>query len=219
MEHLVDLATHFIDRAGYGALFVLMTLGNIGIPVGTEVVMPIAGAFVAKGHLSSVWLVGLVGTLGEVVGAGILYTIGFFGGRPFVARWGKYVGLSMKKLDVAHGFYERYAHKLDTFHAFYERYGKKTVFICRFIPIIRGIASLPAGISQMQKRYFFTYTAAGSAIFCFGLALLGQSLGSQIHDVLPMIRYIGYAILGLAVVAVIGYFVYRRSVRARSGAA
>ena len=175
MEHLVDLATHFIDRAGYGALFVLMTLGNIGIPVGTEVVMPIAGAFVAKGHLSSVWLVGLVGTLGEVVGAGILYTIGFFGGRPFVARWGKYVGLSMKKLDVAHGFYERY--------------GKKTVFICRFIPIIRGIASLPAGISQMQKRYFFTYTAAG------------------------------YAILGLAVVAVIGYFVYRRSVRARSGAA
>lgn len=205
MEHLVDLATHFIDRAGYGALFVLMTLGNIGIPVGTEVVMPIAGAFVAKGHLSSVWLVGLVGTLGEVVGAGILYTIGFFGGRPFVARWGKYVGLSMKKLDVAHGFYERY--------------GKKTVFICRFIPIIRGIASLPAGISQMQKRYFFTYTAAGSAIFCFGLALLGQSLGSQIHDVLPMIRYIGYAILGLAVVAVIGYFVYRRSVRARSGAA
>jgi membrane protein DedA with SNARE-associated domain len=205
VEHLVDLATHFIDRAGYGALFVLMTLGNIGIPVGTEVVMPIAGAFVAKGHLSSVWLVGLVGTLGEVVGAGILYTIGFFGGRPFVARWGKYVGLSMKKLDVAHGFYERY--------------GKKTVFICRFIPIIRGIASLPAGISQMQKRYFFTYTAAGSAIFCFGLALLGQSLGSQIHDVLPMIRYIGYAILGLAVVAVIGYFVYRRSVRARSGAA
>ncbi len=182
-----------------------MTLGNIGIPVGTEVVMPVAGAFVAKGHLSSVWLVGLVGTLGEVVGAGILYTIGFFGGRPFVARWGKYVGLSMKKLDVAHGFYERY--------------GKKTVFICRFIPVIRGIASLPAGISQMQKRYFFTYYGRGIRDLLFGLALLGQCAREPIHDVLPLIRYIGYAILGLAVVAVIGYFVYRRSVRARSGAA
>ncbi len=68
-------------------------------------------------------------------------------------------------------------HKLDVAHGFYERYGNETVFICRFIPFIRGIASLPAGISQMQKRYFFTYTALGSAIFCFGLALLGQPLG------------------------------------------
>lgn len=205
MEHLLQIVTQFIDRFGYGALFVAMAAGNIGIPVGTEAVMPIAGALAQKGHLSSVWLVGLVGTLGEVVGAGILYTIGFFGGRPFVARWGKYVGLSLHKLDIAHGFYERY--------------GKKTVFICRFIPIIRGIASLPAGISQMQKRYFFTYTAAGSAIFCFGLALLGHSLGSQIHDVLPVIKAVGYGILGIVVVAAGVYaFMYYRSARAhRSG--
>jgi membrane protein DedA with SNARE-associated domain len=206
VEHLVTLVTQFIDRAGYGALFVLMALGNIGIPVGTEVVMPIAGAFAAKGHLSSVWLVGFVGTLGEIVGAGVLYAVGYFGGRPFVARWGKYVGLSLHKLDVAHGFYERY--------------GKKMVFFCRFIPIIRGVASLPAGISQMQKRYFFTYTAAGSAIFCFGLALLGNSLGNQIHDVIPIIRFVGYAVLALAVAAAIAYLLVQRSVRSRrSGAA
>ena len=201
MEHLIGLVTEFIDRAGYGALFVLMALGNLGIPVGTEVVMPIAGAFAAKGHLSSVWLVGLVGTLGEIAGAGVLYAIGFFGGRPFVARWGKYVGLSMHKLDVAHGFYERY--------------GKKMVFFCRFIPIIRGVASLPAGISQMQKRYFFTYTAAGSAIFCFGLALLGNSLGNQIHDVIPVIRAVGYAVLVLAVVGVAAYVFFQRANRSR----
>jgi membrane protein DedA with SNARE-associated domain len=201
VEHFVQLATSFIDHAGYGALFILMAAGNIGIPVGTEVVMPIAGAFAAKGHLSSVWLVGLVGTLGEVVGAGILYTIGFYGGRPFVARWGRYVGLSLHKLDIAHGFYERY--------------GKKMVFFCRFIPIIRGISSLPAGISQMQKRYFFTFTAAGSAIFCFGLALLGDSLGNQIHDVLPIIRVVGYSLAGLAVVAIVVYIVLARQAQAR----
>jgi len=201
VEHLIGLVTEFIDRAGYGALFVLMALGNLGIPVGTEVVMPIAGAFAAKGHLSSVWLVGLVGTLGEIAGAGVLYAIGFFGGRPFVARWGKYVGLSMHKLDVAHGFYERY--------------GKKMVFFCRFIPIIRGVASLPAGISQMQKRYFFTYTTAGSAIFCFGLALLGNSLGNQIHDVIPVIRAVGYAVLVLAVVGVAAYVFFQRANRSR----
>lgn len=203
MEHLVEFATNFIDHAGYGALFLLMALGNIGIPVGTEVIMPIAGAFVAKGHLSSVWLVGLVGTLGEVTGAGVLYGIGYFGGRPFVARWGKYVGLSLHKLDIA--------------HSFYERWGTKMVFVCRFIPIIRGVASLPAGISQMRKRWFFTYTAAGSAIFCFGLAELGNSLGGQIHDVLPIIRVVGYALVGLAALGVVAYIVIAQ--RRRTGAA
>jgi membrane protein DedA with SNARE-associated domain len=203
VEHLVEFATNFIDHAGYGALFLLMALGNLGIPVGTEVIMPIAGAFVAKGHLSSVWLVGLVGTLGEVAGAGVLYGIGYFGGRPFVARWGKYVGLSLHKLDIA--------------HSFYERWGTKMVFVCRFIPIIRGVASLPAGISQMRKRWFFTYTAAGSAIFCFGLAELGNSLGGQIHDVLPIIRVVGYVLLGLAALGIVAYIVIAQ--RRRTGAA
>jgi len=204
MEHLVQLVTGFIDREGYAALFVIMGLGNVGIPVGTEVVMPIAGAFVAKGHLSSLWLTALVGTLGEVTGASVLYAIGYFGGRPFVARFGKYVGLSLHKLDLAHGFYERY--------------GKKTVFICRFIPVVRGVASLPAGISQMQKRYFLTYTAAGSAIFCLGLAALGNALGSRLDEILPWIRGGGYVLAAGAVVGVVVYLMLRRR-SASTGAA
>jgi membrane protein DedA with SNARE-associated domain len=205
VEHLVGILTHFIDREGYAALFVIMALGNIGIPVGTEIVMPIAGAFVAKGHLSSLWLTALVGMLGEVAGAAVLYGIGYCGGRPFVARWGKYVGLSLHKLDLAHGFYERY--------------GKKTVFICRFIPVVRGVASLPAGISRMQKRYFIAYTAAGSAIFCLGLAALGNALGGHLDDALPWIKTSGYLIAALAVAAaVIFYFVQRRRAESREAA-
>jgi membrane protein DedA with SNARE-associated domain len=203
MEHLVHVVTGFIDRDGYAALFILMALGNLGIPVGTEIVMPVAGAFVAKGHLPSLWLTALVGLLGEVTGAGILYAIGYYGGRPFVARWGKYVGLSLHKLDIAHGFYERY--------------GTKTVFICRFIPIIRGVASLPAGISQMRKRYFFAYTAAGSAFFCLGLAALGNALGNHLNEALPWIHLIGYTVLALAVVAIAVYLILRKR-RARRGA-
>lgn len=204
MEHAIHLITGFIDREGYAALFVIMALGNIGVPVGTEVVMPIAGGFVAKGHLSSLWITALVGTLGEVAGASLLYTIGYFGGRPFVARFGKYVGLSLHKLDLAHGFYDRY--------------GKKTVFICRFIPVVRGVASLPAGISQMQKRYFLTYTAAGSALFCLGLAALGNALGSRLDEMLPWIRTGGLTIAVLAIVGAAVYVVMRRRTAASQAA-
>jgi membrane protein DedA with SNARE-associated domain len=201
MENVVEFFLNLVHHAGYPGLFLVMMLGNMGIPVGTEVVVPAAGALAATGHLSSVFLVGLVATVAEVVGAGILYAIGYFGGRPFVASYGKYVGLSLHKLDMAHGFYEKY--------------GTPMVFIGRFLPIIRGVASLPAGISQMQKRYFFTYTALGSAIFCFGLAYLGSALGHHVDEIMPIAHRFSLLILGVIVLAAIGAGLYWNSRRKR----
>jgi membrane protein DedA with SNARE-associated domain len=196
MEHLTTFFTHLVEHAGYPGLFLVMLLGNIGIPVGTELVVPMAGALAAKGLFSSVWITGVVATAGEVVGAGLLYTIGFFGGRPFVERWGKYVGMNMHKLDIAHGFYERH--------------GRKTVFISRFIPVIRGIASLPAGISRMQKRYFFPYTAAGSAIFCFGLVFLGSAFGKHFYEIYPYMHKFSIGLVTLVVAALAVFLVMRK---------
>jgi len=188
VEHLGAFFLSLVDRAGYPGLFLVMLLGNIGIPVGTELVVPTAGALVGMGHLSNVWLAGAIATAGEVVGAGILYAVGFYGGRPFVERWGKYMGLSLHKLDIA--------------SAFYDKHGRKTVFICRFIPVIRGIASLPAGISRMRKRYFFPYTAAGSAGFCFGLMLLGLTFSKHFDDLAPYVHKLSLGIVALGVIAV-----------------
>lgn len=187
MEHLPHFFLDLVDHAGYLGLFVVMLLGNIGIPVGTELIVPTAGALVGMGHLSSIWLAGGVATLGEVVGAGILYAVGFYGGRPFVERWGKYIGVTSHKLDIA--------------SAFYDRHGRKTVFISRFIPVIRGIASLPAGISRMRKRYFFPYTTAGSAIFCFGLAFLGNAFSRHFDDLAPYMHKLSLAIVALCFIA------------------
>jgi membrane protein DedA with SNARE-associated domain len=91
------------------------------------------------------------------------------------------------------------------------------VFLCRFIPVIRGVSSLPAGISRMQKRYFFAYTAAGSAIFCFGLVFLGNAFGRHIDELAPFLHRISRLILGLAILA-IGYGVFRMSRKRRSEA-
>ncbi len=194
MEHFSALFLNIVDRTGYSGLFLVMAIGNLGIPVGTELIVPAAGALAATGHLSSVWLAATIATLGEVVGGTLLYAIGFAGGRPFVVRYGRYLKLSEKKLDA--------------FHRFYERYGNVVVFVCRFIPLLRGIAALPAGVSRMQKRYFIGYTAAGSAIFCFGLAWIGSLFGKHLDAITPQIHKITLGVALALAVVIVGYLVY-----------
>jgi membrane protein DedA with SNARE-associated domain len=200
LEHLTHFFLSMVDQAGYPGLFVVMVLGNIGVPIGAELVVPAAGALSETGHLPSVWLTALVATLGEVVGCSILYAVGYFGGRPFVARWGKYLKLSEAKLDV--------------FHTFYERHGNVVVFVCRFIPFVRGVSSLPAGVSRMRKRYFLTYTAAGSLLFCAGLTWIGSMFGEHFYEIMPLMHRVSTAAIVVVLVA-IAAFVWQRIHSAR----
>ena len=189
MEHFTSFFLNLVDHAGYGGLFVVMVIGNMGVPIGAELIVPAAGALAATGHLSSLWLAAAVATLGEVVGGTILYGIGYAGGRPFVARYGRYFKLSEQKLDA--------------FGAFYERHGSVVVFVCRFIPFVRGVSALPAGVSRMPKRYFIAYTAAGSAVFCFGLAWLGSIFGHHIAEITPQIHKISSLVVVAVIVAIV----------------
>jgi membrane protein DedA with SNARE-associated domain len=193
VENIQSLVLALVHDYGYAGLFVVMILGNLAMPVGTEVVMPIAGAAAGAGHLSSWVLVGAVGTLGEIVGGVLLYTLGYYAGEPVVHRFGR-----------------RAVHELQRVHAYYERHGRKTVFLCRFIPFVRGIASLPPGISRMPKRYFILYHTLGSAIFCFGLAFLGFSLGKHFTAMLPLIRRFSLVLIAVAVAAIAGLLWIRR---------
>jgi membrane protein DedA with SNARE-associated domain len=200
MEHLTTVFHDLVVHFGYGGLFVVMFLGNMGAPAGTEFVMPTAGALASQGHLPSIgglpaWvLVGLVGTIAEVCGATALYAVGYYGGVPVLERYGKYIGFKHSALVKVHGFYERF--------------GTITVFWCRFIPFVRGVASFPAGISQMTLGHFIPYTAIGSAIFCFGLAYLGQVTGNNLDTILPALHKATLAIVIVAVVAIAGLLVW-----------
>ncbi|MGH7660933.1 MAG: DedA family protein [Vulcanimicrobiaceae bacterium] len=193
METVQALVLALVHDYGYAGLFVVMILGNLAMPVGTEVVVPIAGAAAGAGHLSSWVLVGAVATLGEVVGGSALYALGYYAGEPVVHRFGR-----------------RAEHELQRVQAYYERHGRKTVFLCRFIPFVRGIASLPPGISRMPKRYFLTYHTLGSAIFCFGLAFLGFSLGKNFTTMLPVVRRFSLILILVAVAAIAALLWTRR---------
>ena len=193
MAQLQAIVLGLVHHYGYAGLFAVMVLGNLAMPVGTEIVVPVAGAAAGAGHLSSWLLVGAVATLGEVAGGLILYAIGWYAGAPVVQRFGK-----------------RGEHELARVHAYYERHGRKTVFLCRFIPFVRGIASLPPGVSRMQKRYFITYHTLGSAIFCFGLAYLGFTFGRHLDTIVPAIHRFALAIVGAAVIAIVLLVLGRR---------
>jgi membrane protein DedA with SNARE-associated domain len=195
MEHLSSYFHGLVVHFGYAGLFVVTVLGNIGMPAAIEVVMLSGGALAATGHLPAVgpiagWIiVGAVGLAGEICGGLVLYYIGWYGGLPFVHRYGKYVRFR--------------EHELERVHAFYEKHGRSMVFWCRFIPFVRGLAALPPGLSRMPKRYFLTYTALGSAIFCFGLAGLGELAGNNVDAITSYLHDFATAI-GAGVVVLIG---------------
>jgi membrane protein DedA with SNARE-associated domain len=199
VEHFQQVAISLIDHYGYGGLFFVLVLGNIGAPVGAEILMPLAGALTATGHLPYLWLTILVSVLGELGGGTIGYLVGRFGGRPLVDRYGRYVHLTHENLDRV--------------HAFFERYGSFSIFICRFVPVIRGIVSIPAGLAEMNLMHFYFWYALGSAIFCGALIWLGAALGTHLDMVLPLVHKTGLIAMVLALVAIVVVWIVMRQRR------
>ena len=207
MEHLNGLIAGY----GYAGLFVVVVIGNLGFPAALELVLPTCGALAAQGHLPGAgpvpgWIVAaLVALAAELVGMSILYAIGAYGGQPFLESYGRYLRVGPDDLERV--------------HAYYRRWGRSTVFWCRFIPFVRGFAALPAGLSQMPKRWFLTYSALGSALFCFGLAFLGDAAGRNLDTLLALLHKAAIGVLAAVVVLVVaGIFVARaRTVRQAQG--
>lgn len=203
MHALTDFFFHLVQQHGYAGLFAAMTLANIGAPVGSEIILPAAGALAANGYLPSVWLAIAVAVTAELVGQSIGYAIGRFGGRAFLDRYGKYI---------------RFHHReMERVEQFFNRYGKFGVFICRFIPVIRGIVGIPAGIAEMPLSAFYLWTFFGSVIFCGGLVLLGNALGAHAHEMVDSIRKYALLFLALVIAAIVAYVVLqnRRAKRAK----
>ena len=207
MEHISSFFLTLVDHVGYLGLYIAMTAGNIGAPVGSEVIIPAGGALVATGHLPAfygVWGVIIVSVLGEVSGGTIAYAIGRYGGRPFVHKYGHYVM-----------FHEEEMGKVDRFFA---KYGSFAIFICRFIPVIRGIVGIPAGITRMALAPYYLWYFLGSLGFCTILAYVGHALGKNLDTIVPLLHKFSLVVAVLIVLAVF-FALYRLIVHRRSRAA
>jgi membrane protein DedA with SNARE-associated domain len=200
VEHVQQAVIGLIDHYGYVGLFVALALGNFGVPIGSEIVLAVAGALTATGHLSSLWLTIGVALAGELGGGSVGYAIGRYGGVPVIERYGKYIHFTHDRLMRVHGFFERW--------------GNFAIFVCRFLPFIRGVSAIPAGIAEMNLGLFYLWTFLGSLIFCSFLVVLGSAFGAHLGEILPLLRRGGYVVLGVAVAAAVAGIVVMR-LRAR----
>jgi membrane protein DedA with SNARE-associated domain len=197
---------HFLETWGYLAVFVLSFISSMGLPVGAEAAI-IYGGVLASGqipnepHHLNVFAVIAVALVAEVLGSFAGYLIGYFGGRPLVDRFGKYVLLTHKDLDRA--------------EAWFARRGEPVVLFGRFIPLLRSFVSFAAGLGEMAVAKFTLYTVIGCAIWCAVLTTIGYELGSSYKHLLSGFSDAGYVLAVLAVIAVVGLFWHRlREVRA-----
>lgn len=199
--------TSVIGSYGYAALFALAFLQSCAFPTSSELSMGIAGVLAYQGHLSLAGAIG-TGVAGEVAGAYLAWWVGRAGGRPVVARFGRYVLVSTRDVDRAEAWFERR-----------RRWG---VLVSRLIPVVRGVAGYAAGMARVPAARFGALTIAGSAIWDGAFALLGYALGPTWTRVEHGVSVVGIAV-GAAVVVLLAVGVahrwrsYRADLRATSG--
>lgn len=192
VEKVIEFTIAGMSSLGYTGLFLLMALESMIAPIPSEVVMPFAGFLVNDGRFTLL-AVAIVSALGSVFGSLLSYWMGIFGGRKFIVKYGKYL-----LLDESH---------LEWTERFFQKYGEKAIFISRFVPVVRHLISIPAGIGRMNVKKFCIYTFTGAIIWNTFLAWLGIKLGERweiIHDYSSQLDIVMIAILAAA----FAYFVY-----------
>lgn len=186
--------THFVSSSGYLAIFVLSVMQSCCVPTSSELTLGFAGVLAAEGKLS---LPGAIaaGVTGELLGAYLAWVIGYYGGRAFVERYGRYVLMSTADLDRAEGWYSRH-----------ERFG---VFGSRLLPVIRNFVAVPAGVAEVPLVRFGVLTLLGSLVWDTAMALIGYEIGGSWKSVMKGFSDAGY-LLGLLVVAAVAVVVWHR---------
>jgi len=177
---LASLIISIISSTGYLGITFLMVLESAGILIPSEVIMPFSGYLAGTGKLS-LWLVAFFATVGNIFGSLVLYVVGYYGGRFFALRYGRYFFFTPEELGKS--------------DKWFKKYGFSAVFFGRMLPVVRTYISLPAGIVKMDLSKFLAYTFFGSVPWNFALAYIGFFLGENWKNIEVYFRKFDYIIL------------------------
>ncbi len=190
MEQILSL----IGQYGFLVVFLGVMLESVGIPFPGETILLAAGFLVHQGILSPVETIAF-GILGSLVGNQLGYWVGRRGGRPFILRWGRYVGVTPERLKGAEWFFARH--------------GGKAVFLSRFFPWLRAFAALVAGISGMHWRTFLFYNVLAGIVWATASVSIGYLFGGSLNLIEEWIGSASILVVVLLMLALAFYLVYR----------
>jgi membrane protein DedA with SNARE-associated domain len=189
-----------LNHYGYLAVAGLVLLEDFGVPVPGETLLILGAVYAGAGRLN-IFLVGLLGFLGAVVGDNIGFAIGHFGGRRLVERWGKYIFLTPERLDKT--------------TRFFERHGGKIIVVARFIEGLRQANGIIAGTTGMHWARFLFFNAVGAALWVAVWTCIGYFSGSHINSIYDTAtKYSTY--LAIAVGLLVVLWIARRIWRSRA---
>lgn len=181
---------NIMNQFGYWGIALLIAIENVFPPIPSELILTFGG-FMTTYTSMNIWIVVLFATVGSVIGACILYGVGLL--LPIekiewiVEKWGHILGLKKDDIKRAEGWFE---HR-----------GNSTIFFCRFIPLIRSLISIPAGMARMPKTKFLIYTTLGTSIWNIVLVCLGAFAGASWERIVDYMDV--YSSITLVVIAVI----------------
>lgn len=193
-EFIISLMGQF----GYFGVFFLIALENVFPPIPSEVIL-LFGGFMTTYTSLHIALMVVAATLGSLLGAIVLYYIGKILNKERLkkivsGKVGKVLRLKEKDIDMAD-------HWFDT-------KGNKTVFFCRFIPIVRSLISIPAGMSEMPMAKFLLYTTVGSAIWNTVLIVIGNRVGENWESILGVFDQYSHIVLILLILIFVLFIVW-----------
>ena len=164
MEPFFHVIVDYIAIWGYTAIVIGMALESACMPVPSELIFGFAGYFVYLGRMDFTAAV-IAGVAGGLIGSVAAYLAGYYGGRPFIAKYGRYILLSRQHVGIA--------------QKWFDRYGLQAAFYSRLLPVVRTFISLPAGFAKVNFARFVLYTVLGSIPWTIGLIYAGMILGEN----------------------------------------
>lgn len=198
LEEIAHAVREIVLDLGYPGLFVLIVLESTMVPVPSLLVMPFAG-YLASTDAFSLPVILAINSTGALTGSLLSYWLGAAGGKPLLLKYGKFLFVRPKDIEKT--------------EEYFARHGGKTIFVGRFLPVVRHLISIPAGIARMPLPAFLTLTVLGASIWGGGLMIVGYTLGSRWESVATQAKRVDLVIavaVVLVILAVLIRFVLRR---------
>jgi len=188
----------WLQQYGYWGLGLALVLNCVGVPIASEVLLPLAGALSRRGGFD-LWLVGTDAVVAQMIGLALSYLLARHGGLALLERYGKYVWLNRKRLERLEGLFERH--------------GDVLVFAGSLLPGVHGDVGFPAGLARMSFGRFLVVSGVATIAWTIAFMGLGWYLADQLGSIMAVTNGLGLAVLVIGLLVVIGIWYSKHHAR------